>query len=50
MPSSPTLNELCREAAPMDGSACAETGYPSADDQDWLDLCHIPFDRGEPDR
>src|SRR5271165_1452221 len=50
MPSLLSLDELRREAMPMKGCGCGETGYSSADDQDRLDLCHIPSDRDGPDR
>jgi len=50
MPSLLALNELRREAVPMKGCGRGEAGYPSADDQDRLDLCHIPSVRSEPDR
>ena len=46
MPGLLALNELRREAMPMKGCGCGETGYPSADNQNCLDLRHIPSDRG----
>jgi hypothetical protein len=50
MPSLLSLDEFRREAMLMKGRGRGETGYPSADNQDPLDLCHIRSDRGEPDR
>jgi hypothetical protein len=50
MPSLLLLDEFRREAIPMKGRGRGEPGDPSADDQDRLDLCHIPSDSGEPDR
>ena len=40
MPSLLSLDELRREAMVMEGCRRGESGYPSADDQDRLDLCH----------
>jgi hypothetical protein len=50
MPGALALDEFRRETVPVNGCGCGETGYASADDQDRLDLCHIPSDSGEPDQ
>jgi hypothetical protein len=47
MPSLLSLDEFRCEATPTKGCGRGQTNYPSADDQDRLDLCRIPSDGGD---